>query len=330
MSVALPEWATAEPAPPALSIVEPPVATSQWGVWGTTVSLSVQPASALPEAREIVRRELAAMDRAANRFEPGSELSRLPWAGGRPVRVTPLFLEALETALAAAEATDGAVDPTVGGALIALGYDRDYDEVAAGLPSRPLNGLPLPAPGWRSVVLDRRERTVTLRHGVHLDLGATAKALTCDRAAAAVARVTGAGTLLSIGGDVAVAGPVPEQGWPVAVAADARLAPVDEGCTVAVFSGGLASSGTTARSWWRDNWPLHDIVDPRTGWPARPVWRLVTVAARTCVEANAASTAAVVWGDEAPERLDRFGLPARLVAADGEVLELGDWPRPTV
>ena len=52
----------------------------------------------------------------------------------------------------------------------------------------------------------------------------------------------------------------------------------------------------------------------------------VTVAAATCVDANAASTAAVVLGEEAPGWLEERKLPARLVGLAGEVVAVGGWP----
>ncbi len=108
---------------------------------------------------------------------------------------------------------------------------------------------------------------------------------------------------------------------------DARRPGSSAECVVAVWDGGLASSGTTVRTWSRAGWPLHHIIDPTTGWPAAAVWRLVTVGARTCIEANTASTAAIVWGEDAPFRLAQIGLPARLVRADGTVVAVGSWPR---
>jgi thiamine biosynthesis lipoprotein len=71
---------------------------------------------------------------------------------------------------------------------------------------------------------------------------------------------------------------------------------------------------------------LHHVVDPSTGWPADTVWRTATAAAPTCVDANVATTAAIVLGAEAPQWLEARGLPARLVADDGSVVVLGGWP----
>jgi thiamine biosynthesis lipoprotein len=287
----------------------------------------VAPAARLTEARDLVRQEMHAVDLAASRFRPDSELARLHRAGPGPRPVGPLLFEAVSIALDVAERTGGAVDPTVGQALLDLGYDRDYDEVAAAPPTTPLAGAPGPAPGWTAVSLDPDRRTIELPPGLRLDLGATAKALCADRAARRVAEHTGAGVVVDIGGDLAVAGPVPPEGWAVGIVESARR-PGPADVVVAVTGGGMASSGTTVRTWQRSGWPLHHIVDPATGWPVPPVWALVTVAAGSCVEANALSTAAVVWGPDAPFRVAQLGLPARFVAVDGAVIEVGGWPRP--
>lgn len=287
----------------------------------------VAPAARLSEARDLVRQEMHAFDVAVSRFRPDSELARLHRSvpGRRPV--SRLLFEAVGVALDVAERSGGAVDPTVGQALLDLGYDRDYDEVAAAPRTTPLAGAPRPAPGWRAVTLDPDRRTIDLPPGVRLDLGSTAKALCADRAARLVAERTGAGVVVDIGGDLAVAGPVPPEGWAVGVVESARR-PGPADVVVAVTGGGMASSGTTVRTWYRSGWPLHHIVDPTTGWPVPPVWALVTVAAGSCVDANALSTASVVWGPDAPYRVAQLGLPARFVATDGSVIEVGGWPHP--
>ena len=92
------------------------------------------------------------------------------------------------------------------------------------------------------------------------------------------------------------------------------------------MGGGLATSSVTCRRWRRAGRELHHIVDPRTGYPARGPWRTVTVAAASCAEANAASTAAIIAGEQAPAWLTVQGLPSRLVAHDGSVLRCCGWP----
>jgi FAD:protein FMN transferase len=96
---------------------------------------------------------------------------------------------------------------------------------------------------------------------------------------------------------------------------------------IAIRDGGLATSSTKARRWQRGGDVLHHILDPRTALPAEPVWRTVSVAGRTCADANAASTAAVIRGHRALAWLAGLGLPARLVDATGAVLTVAGWPQ---
>ncbi|MGC4987243.1 FAD:protein FMN transferase [Streptomyces sp. DT193] len=304
-------------------------ATAVFAALGTTaVLLTADPARA-DDALLILRAELAAIDAACSRFRPDSELSRANAAAGtRPVPVSALLAEALEAALRAADLTDGAVDPTVGPAVAALGYDRTFAEVAARRPedTGPASA-PRPAAGRRAVRWDPALRLLRLSAGTALDLGATAKALAADRAAHRAAAAVGCGVLVNLGGDLSAAGEPPHGGWRVAIADDHAAPDAGPGRpVVSIRDGGLATSGTAVRSWRRGGRTLHHIVDPATGDIPPPVWRTVSVAAASCVDANTASTAALVLGERAPDWLRGTGLPARLVRTDGSVLYLGAWP----
>lgn len=280
----------------------------------------------LAPARIIVKRRLAEIDRAASRFRADSELSRLNAAEGEWVAVSPLFAEALRVARHAAESTDGLVDPTVGAALIDLGYDRTFVQVPT---DGPLLTLQLhTAANWRQLEVDDFGERARVPHGVRVDLGATAKALAADLCAAAVARVLRCGVLVSLGGDIAVAGKGPSGGWPVNVTdrSDLELPVGGHAQAVALKGGGLATSSTSARKWQRGGSVLHHLIDPRSGLPAAGPWRTASVAATTCVLANTASTAAVIIGASAPGWLAARGLSARLVAHDGSVTYVGQWP----
>ena len=277
----------------------------------------------LPEVRAVVMEELAEIDLACSRFRDDSELAHVNRAKGGWVAVSPLFLISLQVALRAARVTDGDVDPTVGRALRLAGYDRDFAELRNGRPRRVAF---VATPGWRSVEVDERRCAGRVPRGVELDLGATAKALAADRAAASAAARAKTGVLVNLGGDVAVAGDPPPRGWAVRVTDDHAAAFDAPGQTVSIASGGLATSSTTVRHWTSGSERLHHIFDPRSGRPAAVRWRTVSVAARSCVDANIASTAAIVRGDAAPAWLESAGMPARLVAADGKVLRVGAWP----
>jgi FAD:protein FMN transferase len=245
-------------------------------------------------------------------------------ANGSWVQLGPLLYEALDAALWAARATDGLVDPTVGASLKAIGYDRDFKSLPVDDPG-PLRLAVVP--GWRALELDGGQRRVRIPTGVELDLGATAKGLASDKAAAAAIEAAGeGGVLVALGGDIAVAGEPPAAGWLVLVTEDASAAEDAPGDLIYVKSGGLATSSTTVRRWRKGGRLLHHIVDPSTGLPADSPWLSASVAAATCLEANTASTAAILLGDRAPQWLEERRLPSRLVHLDHTVERLGGWP----
>jgi thiamine biosynthesis lipoprotein ApbE len=344
---------SARPDGPA-GVADPPEFAA-WRALGMLIQLGVTDPATLAQARGLLENDLAALDLACSRFRPDSELVAVANAArGAPgpvtVPVSLLLAEAVEVSLRAAELTDGDVDPTVGGVLAALGYDRDLAELPqATIPAvadrrvRPGvdNGPPSPwdagecavgirtIPGWRSVSVDVAAGKLTVPAGVQLDLGATVKGWAADRSAAAIADRLGGGVLVSLGGDTAVAGPPPEAGWPIRVQdATMPLEEAPDGPTqvVSIRSGGLATSSTAARRWHHGGDVLHHILDPRTGLPAAPVWRTVSVAAATCADANTAAPAAINRGDRAPAWLTSLNLPARLVSAEGTITTVAGWP----
>jgi thiamine biosynthesis lipoprotein ApbE len=298
--------------------------TASFTALGTGAAVTVATAGALAEALAIVQDELRRIDETCSRFRDDSELALLNRSAGRPFAATPLLLEALTVALYAAASTDGDVDPTVGRSLGALGWDRDFTVVVARRNAPRLRIVP--AAGWTRVRIDRARGSVRIPSGVELDLGATAKALAADRCARAVYTATGSSALVNLGGDIALAGPAPNGGWPIRVTDDHRSDATAAGQTIALAGGGLATSSTTVRRWRVGDVELHHIVDPGSGAPACEVWRTVSVAAATCVEANSASTAAIVRGEGAVAWLERAKLPARLVRRDGPTAYTCGWP----
>ena len=300
-------------------------ATASLRALGTTALVAVTRPESLPAARRLLACELRAFDLSCSRFRPDSELAAVNRAAGAPRPAGALLRDAVRAALRAAEITSGLVDPTVGRALRLAGYDETFArlELREGRLVRPVFEQ---AGHWQEVQVDDARGTVRVPRGVELDLGATAKALAADRIAARAARETGAGVLVSIGGDIAVAGEPPEHGWSVGIADDHRRAPEDAASCVVLRSGGLASSATSTRRWRTAAGELHHILDPRTGRPAESPWTTVSVAAATCFDANAASTAAILLGTAAPAWLAARGLPARLSRPDGQALVVGGWP----
>jgi thiamine biosynthesis lipoprotein len=304
---------------------------------GTVVSLIVTDGDARAAAYTILGEELSAVDAACSRFRADSELSQLNRAAGRRLAISRFFADALATALGAAQLTDGDVDPTCGRSLVGIGYDRDFAEVRRDTTA--LGRGVTPAAGWRTVELDPVRCTARVPDGVLLDLGATAKALAADLAAARIAAAVGCGVLVNLGGDISVAGEPPPGGWCIGVIDDlgpdddasvrgsrADACPAVSMAAVTITGGGLATSSTVVRAWRRGTEEFHHIVVPGTGLPADSCWRTVSVAAASCVAANTASTAAIIRGERAPGWLERLRLPARLVRHDGTVATVGGWP----
>jgi thiamine biosynthesis lipoprotein len=176
-----------------------------------------------------------------------------------------------------------------------------------------------------AVRLNEATSGITLPFGVQLDLGATAKALAADMAAAAATAAAGCGVLVGLCGDIAVAGRPPEGGWQIRVTDDHRRSNAP-GQTISIRTGGLATSSITVRSVDRGGTSVNHLIDPATGRSIDGPWRTASVTAGSCLDANTASTAAIVLGAGATDWLGARRLPARLVGQDGRVRYVAGWP----
>jgi len=293
-------------------------ASRDWTLWSTSARLVVTDPAQIALASTLADALLADVDRAASRFRADSELQLAAGLLHQGVEVSNTLADLVRQALAAA-LTDGDVDPTLGYALDAVGYDRDIRLIEdRGVPVRAIVSR---RPGWKSVSLVGNRLKVPAH--LALDLGATAKAVAADWTATVISAALGCGVLLSLGGDIATAGPAPAGGWQVRV----QDAPADPPAIVTLATGmSLATSSTQHRRWTMAGAAQHHILNPRTGRPAEPVWRSVTVAAASCHRANTLSTAAIVRGTAALPWLGDLGVAARLVDAHGAVTLLGGWP----
>ncbi|MCU1598479.1 MAG: hypothetical protein JWQ47_2218 [Glaciihabitans sp.] len=294
-----------------------------WRIWSCDASVVVTSPTDIAAASAIVRDVIRQVDDACSRFRADSELAlrAIDFASGAVA--SPMLARLVEGALEAARLTDGDVDPTMGAEIASLGYDRDFSELyGAGIESAPAAvAVQTRRSAWRDVYLVDSVLTVPSR--IQLDLGATAKAIAADVAAAAVAAELGCGALVSLGGDIATAGTDPAEGWDILV----QDTPADPRQQVALMAGAaIATSSTQKRRWMSDGFVRHHILDPRFGLPAAVNWRSVTVASSTCLHANALSTASIVRGIRAVQWLDDLGVGARFVDLRGRVVTTRQWP----
>ena len=250
----------------------------------------------------VVRALFDARDRTFSRFRPDSELCAVNRSTAPAVRVSSAFAAAVQAALAALEATEGLVDPTLLDALERAGYDEDF--AALGSDGRPAG----PAVPARSAGLRLVGDVLIRPSGVRLDLNGVVKALVVDDA---LALMRGPG-FVSAGGDLAARGPL-EVGLP-------------GGGGVRLERGGLATSGSIGRRWWRGGIEQHHLIDPRSGRPADSPWEQVTLCGATCLAADVAAKAAFLLGDHGPAWLEDRGLPGRFVARGGDVVATSGWP----
>jgi thiamine biosynthesis lipoprotein len=285
--------------------------------------LTTDPRSAGPAAR-IAQSYLAELDHAVSRFRPDSEVSVLAVRSRHEPAssfVSPVFADHLGIALRMARITGGLVDPTVGSAVVASGYDDDIDAVRARRhpgPDAPGSAVP----GWRAVHFSSATRWVEVPKGMLLDLGATAKAYAADVLASLLPAQLPGGFLVDLGGDIAVCGECPRGGWQIGIEdAAGQIRQV-----VASTGQAVATSSTRLRRWPSTTGERHHIIDPRTGRTAPATWAQVTCTAARAVEANAAATSAIVLGPAAPAWLQERGLAARLDAPDGTVVTTPGWP----
>ena len=247
----------------------------------------VEGASAGELAR--IRRLFEERDAVFSRFRPESELSRVNAAGGATL-VSALFSRMVGLALRARESTGGLVDPTLGAALEAAGYDRDFAAIKA--TNEPAGAA---QPTGRVTLLGH---VLVLGAGVHLDLNGVVKAAAVDDAA----RLLSGPGFVSAGGDLATRGEI-----------DVSLL---DGGSVRLVSGGLATSGRSKRRWLRGGDEQHHLIDSATGRPSTSPWDEVTVCGSTCLAADVAAKAAFLLGDDGPAWLDSRGLPGRFVSGD--------------
>lgn len=257
-------------------------------------------------------------ERTFSRFRPDSELSKLNARAGTSVGVSVDLFTCVNAAVTDSRQTAGLFDPTILPALLAIGYDRTFVDIASELADPP---APVPAPGVAGIHLDPSTRTITLEPEVQIDLGGIAKGMYADVLSE---RLSGwPGGAVSAGGDLRVWGISPSgDHWQVGVEDPSQ--PDRDVAVIMLDNGGVATSGTSRRSWRLGRHTVHHLIDPQTGTPASTGIQTVTVVSHTAMEAEVAATALFV-GEESDPTLARI-LPliaiAIIVRETGEIRKI--------
>jgi thiamine biosynthesis lipoprotein len=268
---------------------------------------------------DIARRRIEALERRWSRFLPESELSRLNAAGGRPRVVSADTFELVRRGVAGWRATKGRFDPTVLQAVVASGYDRDFDDlrgaIATAHPARP-------APGCGDIGLARTANVVRLPEGIGFDPGGIGKGYAADLVKVDLLERGATGACVNIGGDLRLGGLAPGgEAWSVAVEdpRDDSIATV-----VHIATGAIATSTSCKRAWQTGDGRRHHLIDPDTGLPADHGLISVTVVAGAAWRAEVLAKAAFVAGaDEGAELIVAEGASALFLHADGYFQRVG-------
>ncbi|WP_337877554.1 FAD:protein FMN transferase [Elioraea sp.] len=286
---------------------------------GTRVGIIVQAPGRGEEARPAVAAAFGEMQRLEammTRYAAGNALKRLEQhAGGAPQRLPRELFAVLQAAAAAALASEGAFDITVGaysGWHFEAGAKRRIPAAAELAAQRALVG-------HRDLELDAREGLARLRRqGMRLDLGGIAKLPILEAGHAVLARHGLADALIDGGGDIRASGRLQGRAWRVGLRDPLEPARLLGTVEIDATGGWVASSGDYERMFVADGRRYHHILDPKTGEPTRGP-RGVSLLGRELGELNGLGVALMVGGRDAAERWlsARPGVQALLVQPDG-------------
>lgn len=289
--------------------------TETRAVMGTLVTMtSVDEAPGIHDAMARAFTWFDEVEARCSRFEPESELRRLCGTVDQDVALSPMLFEALQTAVAVAEASGGAFDPAVGARMEAAGYDRHYRSGQRA----PSGVAPAAEVSFRDLHLDARRQTARLARPLLLDLGAVAKGMAVDLAARELAPFRN--FVIDAGGDLYCAGRNPAgEKWQIGIRHLLQPEAIME--SVPVSDAAVCTSGTYERG--------QHILDPREGSGGRAAQACsASIIAASAMAADALATAAMVLGPRAGlQLLEREGVAGMILSTDLQRFTTANWPR---
>lgn len=275
----------------------PADAVHHFAAMGTTAHVVVVGGD--EELTHLAQRQIERLEARWSRFRPTSEVSSLNRFAGWSMPVSPETQLLVQRSIDGARATEGRFDPTIGGALLAHGYDRPFGEV----PAHAASLVPAPAVdgAWPLLEVDPVAGTATVPAGTTFDPGGIGKGLACDLVATWLAERAD-GALVNLGGDArAVGRPPTDDGWVFRV--DDPHSPdqdrPDELLRFAIPSGAVATSSSRRRRWVTAEGEAHHLIDPWTGRPAASDLSSATAVASEAWWAEVHATSTFLRGSEA-------------------------------
>lgn len=268
------------------------------------------------DAAQAALAELRRVEARLSLFDEASDLSELNrLAGRRPMRVDADLAVVLACCVRFKRGTGGAFDPAVEPLMRAWGFHRPR----SGPPSDRELAEAREAVRASEILLGGGRAFLPSAH-TQLDFGGIGVGYGLDRAAAVLRAHSISRALIDVSGDViAIGAPPVERGWPVEIAAPAIPAPgrtdSRQGTAreptdaphalrqVQLRDAALATSSNLVSVVRYGALVLGHVMNPETGRPAAAV-RQVTVVARSCVEADALATAALVTGRRSGEAME--------------------------
>lgn len=279
----------------------PAMPTASAALAGATMGTTWSARLALPrgrteaEARHAIQAALDDVVAQMSTWEPDSDITRYNRAATGWQTLPAGFFHVLSHALALAEDSGGAYDPTVGPLVNAWGFgphQRAFEP-----PSPSAIEAARTRCGWRRVQLDAQHQAALQPGGAYLDLSSIAKGYGVDRAAMALDALGITQYLVEVGGELRARGKRPD-GQPWRVAIEVPDASDDHALALPLRDHSIATSGDYRRHAGSGDERYAHTIDPRTGLPVRNGLASVTVLHPGCMQADALATALTVLGEE--------------------------------
>lgn len=242
--------------------------------------------------RHAAQQEAARIENQFSRYKPDNVVARINAARGKPIHVDEETSALLDYAAHCYELSEGLFDITTGVLRRAWRFEGETITLNENALAQARQHV-----GWNRVKW--KCPTLTLPDGFEVDLGGLCKEYAADRIVKLLKEKTDRSILVNLGGDIASLG---SHEWAVGIE-DPR-SPGKIGLTVALRSGGIATSGSNRRFARMNGRTYSHILNPRTGWPVVDAPLSVTVTAATCTEAGLWTTWAMLQGRDAESFLN--------------------------